>query len=254
MKYVMNPLYFLLTIFVWVGGMIGLLLGAVLGFITMPFLSQHRRHLLFFGPLMGLNVRLTFSRITVVFDPEFDPERRSVFCQNHVNMLDGQLACAVWPHEFCGLFSHWQVWFPGYGWILWMTGGIRVFPNAKNRTALITEQAKDRFRRGISILAYPEGHRTRTGEVGPFKRGSFFMARDAGYPVVPMCTRGMLQVNKPKHFLLHPGKVEVYIGKQMETQGLNDEQIAELADRMREIHVAWVERRLVVGQKEVKAA
>ena len=253
-RYLMLPLYFLINVSVYVGGIVFLVLGALFAFITIPFLSHHIRHKLFFGPFMGMNLRFTFSRIRVTCDPEFDPERRSVFCQTHVNLLDGQLACIVLPHEFCGMFTHWQTWIPGYGWILWMSGGIRVFPNKKNRTALITEQAKDRHKRGISILAYPEGHRTRTGAVGPFKRGSFFMARDAGYPVVPMCVRGMFEVNQPKHKLFRPGNIEVYLGKQMETEGLTDEQIGELADKMREIHVAWVEHRLTPAQKEVKAA
>lgn len=254
MQHLLVPVYFVLTVFMWSGGMVFLLLGACVGFVLTPFISQHQRFKYIFAPCMGIGVRLTFSRIRVIYDPKLDRERRSVFCQTHVNILDGQLACIPIPHEFCGLHSHWQTLVPGYGWILKLTHGIPVFPNATNRTALITEQARDRLARNISILAYPEGHRTRTGQVGPFKKGSFYMARDAGYPVVPLCVRGMFEVNKPKHKLFRPGNVQIYVGRQMETAGLTDEGIADLAERMRQVHVDWVERGFTPEQMQAAAA
>lgn len=250
----MFPVYVLISILTWVGGLIGLMLGAFFAFITIPIWSHHTRHMLFLGPFMGFNIRCTFSRIRVIRDPGFDPERCAVFCQNHVNMLDGQLACATIPHEFGGLFNYWHTWLPGYGWIMSLAQGIRVYPKSKGGTARITEQARDRAKRGISILAFPEGHRTRTGKVGPFKRGSFFMARDAGLPVVPMCVRGMFEVNQAGSKLFKPGDITVYFGKAIETAGLTDEQIGELAERMQQIHADFVERGLTPAEREVKAA
>lgn len=229
------------TTLTWVGGLAGLGVGSGLAAVTLPFLSQEQRHKWFLAPAMSLNVQLTLSRISILYDREFVKERRGVFIQNHVNMLDGQLACHVIPHAFCGLYNYWHNWIPGYGWVMYLAQGIKVYPKSKGGVARITEQAKNRAERNMSILAFPEGHRTRSGKVGPFKRGAFFMARDAGLPVVPLCVRGMLEVNKPKTQVFRPGHIEVYIGKHIETAGLSDDQLGDLAEQVRNIHVRFVE-------------
>ena len=229
------------TTLTWTGGLAGLGIGSALAFATMPFLNQEKRHRWFLAPAMSANVRLTLSSIRIYHDPGFDPAGRGVFIQNHVNMLDGQLACDVIPHEFCGLYNYWHNWIPGYGWVMWLARGIKVYPKSKGGVARITEQAKDRAERNMSILAFPEGHRTRSGQVGPFKKGAFVMARDAGLPVVPLCVRGMLEVNRPKSTVFRPGKIEVFFGPQIPTAGVSDDGLAELAERVREYHVRFVE-------------
>lgn len=193
-------------------------------------------------PGMGLCVWLTGSRVDVIRDPEFDPNRVSVFCQNHVSIIDGHLACQVIPHRFCGIMNHWHFNVPGYGWIMTHARGIAVYPKKSGRTAEMAEQAKKRKSEGISILAFPEGHRTLDGSVGPFKRGIFFMARDAGIPVVALAVRGIYDVNRKGSFHFNRGKtIEVYIGKQFETAGLDDKQLEALAAEMRQIVANWVE-------------
>ncbi len=232
----------LLGIWTWLVGLVGLMLGSAGAVLTMPFLSHEQRHQLFLRRAMGWNVYITFSSVKIVYDPGFDPKRTSVFMQNHVSWIDGQLACIAIPHAFCGLFNYWHYRVPGYGWIMWLARGIRVFPRSQGRTAEITAQAKDRVAMGISILAFPEGHRTRDGKIGPHKRGTYFMARDAGLPVVPLCVRGLYGVNRKGTWQFWPGRIVVYVGAQMETAGLNDEQIGELADRMRAVHVDFCDR------------
>lgn len=229
------------TALTWTGGLAGLGIGSSLAFVTMPFMKQAERHKLFLAPAMAANVRLTLSTFNIYHDKDFNPERRAVFIQNHVNMLDGQLACHVIPHEFCGLYNHWHNWIPGYGWIMWLAHGIKVYPKSKGGVARITEQARERVAMNMSILAFPEGHRTRSGQVGPFKKGAFVMARDAGLPVVPLCVRGMLDVNQPKSSVFRPGTVDVYLGPQIETAGLTDDQLVDLAEHVRGFHVRWVE-------------
>ena len=71
-----------------------------------------------------------------------------------------------------------------------------LYPRTAGRTAELTAAAQDRVKRGLSILVFPEGHRTRDMKVGPFKRGVFFMARDANIPVVPLAVHGIHQVNQ----------------------------------------------------------
>ncbi len=217
------------------------LLGASLGaFVTAPFLSHARRHSLFFAGGLGACVHLTGSALKVEYDPDFDPERRSVFSQNHISMLDGQVACTAIPHAFCGLMNHWHFRIPGYGWIMKLAGSIPVYPRSAGRTGEITAAARDRAERGLSILVFPEGHRTLTGLPRPFKRGVFFMARDAGLPVVPLCVRGLYEVNHKGSMRFRPGHVQVYVGPQIETAGLDDDGVARLANAFYEATLEYV--------------
>ena len=186
----------------------------------------------------------TFSQIDVHYDTEFDPHRQSVFAQNHVSIMDGPLACHVIEQPFCGVFNHWHFHVPGYGWVMRLSKGIPVYPKRKNRTAEITRHARNRVREEkISILVFPEAHRTLDGSVREFKHGVFFMARDVGAPIVPLAVRGLFDVNHKGSSRFKPGHIEVFVGRQIETGGMSDDEIPALANTTRTIMADWIERR-----------
>ena len=178
------------------------------------------------------------------YDEKFDPQCRSVFCQNHVNLLDGFIATASIPHVFCGLMHAWQFWIPIYGWLMKISQGIAVHQKKKSgKLQDIIEQAKKRKQMGYSILCFPEGHRTRDGHVHSFRKGMFFMARESGYPIVPIAVKGNYEINQKGSRLFHPGNLEVFVGPQCSTEGLSDMQIETLAQRTQQ----WI-RQKVEGQ------
>ncbi len=192
--------------------------------------------------LVGCVVRFTFSRLVVEMDPRYDRSRTNVLAQNHVSMLDACIACGSIPVPFCGLENAAHLMVPGYGWLLRMANAIPVRKGTRRYEELAAAVA-ERASRGISILASPEAHRTLDGNVQPFKRGVFRMARDAGIPIVPVCTRGAYRLLPKGAFTSRPSVVEVYIGPQVETKGLSNRQLEILAERVRETMQAWVDRR-----------
>mgnify|MGYP000981092817 CR=1 FL=1 len=206
-----------------------------------PFVPFKETHPYLGARGMAACVKLTGSSLRITYDPGFDREQRSVFCQNHVSMLDGHVACAVVPHAFCGLMNHWHFHVPGYGWIMRMANGIQVFPKDAGRTQEITDAAKARVAEGISILAFPEAHRTRDGHVQAYRRGVFFMARDAGIPVVPVAVRGLYHVNHKGEWRFRPGVIDVYVGPQQPVLGLEDDGVSALAARMQAFNARWVD-------------
>jgi 1-acyl-sn-glycerol-3-phosphate acyltransferase len=199
----------------------------------------------FFGPV----VRLSGTRVRLTVDPAFDPDRPSVFCQNHVNVLDGPLAAYVIPSAFCGVMDAWQFRIPIYGWLMQLSHGIGVYRKKNGRrvdAAAIVDQlstaAAERRRMGLSILTFPEAHRTRTGHVQKFRRGVFMMARDSGMPVVPIAVRGWREVNRKGSLVFNPGHtIDVYLGRQRETAGLDDKALADLAGELEHEVRAFVE-------------
>ncbi len=232
----------LFSIWVWTACFVVMGIDAVLTLLLTLFVPYQKVHRRLTSPLMGFCVRLTFSRFAITYDPAFDPERRGVFCQNHVNLLDAHVSSAVIPHPFCGLMNAWHFKVPFYGWLMWVSKGIPVNHGRHRMLDDMIEGAKDRAAQGMSVLTFPEAHRTRTGQVGPFKKGVFVMAREAGLPVVPICVRGMFDVNRKGSWLFRPGRVEVYVGKQVETAGVSEADIMMVADEVRATMVRFVEQ------------
>ena len=62
---------------------------------------------------------------------------------------------------------------------------------------------------GGTVLFFPEGHRSRTGEMLPFRSGAFRMATETGLPLVPLCIAGTETLLPPGAVRLHPARVRL---------------------------------------------
>lgn len=232
----------LFSAYAWISAFALMLATSVMAVLAYPFrtpVEQSLRSARAFRRVL----RIAGARVTPIYAPGFDRERPSVFCFNHVNVLDAHTACASIPQPFVGLMLAWHFKIPGYGWMMKATHGIPVHPGKQGRTGELIAHAKERAASGLSILVFPEGGRTLDGRVGPYRRGMFFMARDAGLPIVPVAVRGMFEVNRKGSMLMVPGDVTVYVGPQLDVSGLDDAGIAEITARVQARVADYVEGR-----------
>jgi 1-acyl-sn-glycerol-3-phosphate acyltransferase len=82
------------------------------------------------------------------------------------------------------------------------------------------DRAADALRDGNSFLIFPEGTRSRTGELLPFKKGGFIMAIKAQAPVVPIGISGARSAMRKGSPVIYPVTVRVRIGEPIETGGM----------------------------------
>jgi 1-acyl-sn-glycerol-3-phosphate acyltransferase len=82
------------------------------------------------------------------------------------------------------------------------------------------EGAARALRQGASFLIFPEGTRSRTGELLPFKKGGFVMALKGQAPVVPVAITGARLAMRKGSLVIHPVQVRVRLGEPVETAGL----------------------------------
>ena len=82
------------------------------------------------------------------------------------------------------------------------------------------EAGAESIRSGNSFLIFPEGTRSRTNELLPFKKGGFLMAMKAGAPIVPVAIQGGRDAMRRGSKIIRPVTVSIRIGEPIETAGL----------------------------------
>ena len=179
---------------------------------------------------------LTGCKWRAVVHPDVDPNTPYLFAQNHVNHFDHVVLYNATPHFKQGLELESHFKYPFYGWFMKSRGTIPVRKGSQGQTPEIMDRMRKEISQNHSILAFPEGTRTRTGRVGAFRKGVFFIARDLGIPVVPVSVTGMYNVMRKGSWLIRPGyEVTVHVGKPIPTSTLSDDEIATFAEKVQSI-------------------
>jgi 1-acyl-sn-glycerol-3-phosphate acyltransferase len=190
-------------------------------------------------------LRLAGAKFEVKRAPGFDPAKTSIFISNHVNIFDPFVVYSAIPQFVRGfeLESHFKV--PVYGWMMSRFGNVPV-PDNPNRANLevMTQRAKAALESGISLVAFPEASRTRDGHVQSFKKGMFNLAQQFGAPIVPMSIVGSFQFFRTGHWMLHPGKITVYLHDTIDSAEVTRLDLDALRRRVRDAVAAPVEESL----------
>lgn len=113
-----------------------------------------------------------------------------VFIANHQSLLDIWALIPALPLSTRFVAKKSLFLIPVFGWAIAASGFVPI--DRKNRTAAMRSlsRAAEKVRGGRSLLLFAEGTRSRDGRLGPFKRGAFHLALEAGTPVVPVAISG----------------------------------------------------------------
>jgi 1-acyl-sn-glycerol-3-phosphate acyltransferase len=106
--------------------------------------------------------------------------------------------------------------------------------NNRDQSLPAIERAAEALRSGSSFMIFPEGTRSRTGALLPFKKGGFIMAIKAQAPIVPTAIVGARDAMHKGSFVIQPVTVTVKFSPAVETAGLTLEDRDELSERVRD--------------------
>src|SRR5688500_5852513 len=88
---------------------------------------------------------------------------------------------------------------------------------------------------GLCLIVFPEGTRSRDGRLGRFKGGSFYLALEAGLPVVPISVIGSRHVMLKGRLATYPGNVRLIVHEPIDTAALGGTDPREFAERVRRV-------------------
>lgn len=189
-----------------------------------PIVKKLARVLLF---IMGI-------RLTVLGRENVDPTQTYLYMANHVSILDVPLFQAVIPQRVRGVEAEEHFKWPIFGWAIRRAGNIPI--NRKDVHAAIpsANEAAKRLKEGLSMIILPEGGRTLTGKMKPFKKLPFHLAKEGGVPIVPIGVSGLYPVLKKGQWIISPGPVRVRFGKPVPVETIEALSVPELRDLVRE--------------------
>ena len=194
----------------------------------------------FFGPwwhrqffaLCGIRRRITGWE--AVPEEIRSGRKPAIFMSNHQSQLDPPFLLGAIPVPAVYIAKKELKWVPFLGWAAAAAGAIFVDRSNRERAVASLHAAAMKVRGGRNVVIFPEGTRTPTGALLPFKKGGFNLALDAGVPIVPVATVGGFRILPKGGRRVRPGLYEVRFGAPVDPAAFpeRDALMAEVRKRM----------------------
>lgn len=145
-----------------------------------------------------------------------------ILASNHQGAFDILAFQAFIPIQFRWIAKTSLFKIPIIGWSMSLAGYVGIERERASSAYKSIEAAAEKIKNGTSVLIFPEGTRSATGKLLPFKRGSFLLAVKSGVPVIPISIKGTKDIMKRGSMLINPSRINVVIGKPIPTTGTDE--------------------------------
>ncbi|WP_157124126.1 lysophospholipid acyltransferase family protein, partial [Nocardia mexicana] len=185
----------------------------------------------------GATLRATGVRVRVTGAEHARDARPAVFLFNHQSQFDMVVLAEVLGSGFTGIVKKEVTRNPVFGPLMRFAGATFIdrTDTAGARAALAP--VVETLRGGLSIVVAPEGTRSLTPRVGPFKKGAFHIAVQAGVPIVPMVIRNAGEIAWRNSAVVRKGTVDVAVLPPIDVGGWDPGDMDAEIERVRQLFV-----------------
>jgi 1-acyl-sn-glycerol-3-phosphate acyltransferase len=206
-----------------------------MGILMLPFTSDlvvNRTVLVWWARFNCFTIPM---RVTVEGREYIEKGRSYVIVSNHQSLVDSILLVAQLKVDIKWVMKIELRKVPVFGYAA-ERGGQILIDRSNHRVAYESlQRARDKIAGGTSIMILPEGTRSRTGEIGKFKKGAFWLAQNLGLPILPVTITNTRSIIPPDTLDLFPGRVKLKIHKPVDVGGYDEGSIDRLMGDVKNI-------------------
>jgi 1-acyl-sn-glycerol-3-phosphate acyltransferase len=169
------------------------------------------------------------------------PEGPVLFVSNHQGNVDIVVFMAAVTGKQHGFVAKKELGrIPVFGRWVQRIRSLMIERDDVRSTLAAFKEGEEWMRQGFSLVIFPEGTRSRSDEMGSFKKGSLRMATQTGLPIVPVSISGSWRLFEEKGYP-RPWTVRFHVHEPVFTEGLSREEQAALGDKVERIIRAKVD-------------
>lgn len=154
-------------------------------------------------------VRLGGVKVEIVGLDRFDNQGTYIYMCNHVSNIDPPIVIPAVPKRTSVLVKKEVFRIPVLATAMRMGSLVPVDRTDRDSAINSLRKAQEVLGQGINMTVFPEGTRSTTGELLPFKKGPFYMAMESGVSIVPMTILGTKTIWPKGTFAINPDKATV---------------------------------------------
>ncbi len=182
-----------------------------------------------------LNGFLTPMFVTTAGKENIDKKQSYVIVANHMSAYDIFLAYGWLGIDFKWVMKKELKKIPGLGFGSEAVGHIFIDRSSSKAALETIEKAKKKIKNGTSVLFFPEGTRSKDGELGRFKKGAFNFAFDLNLPILPVTINGTNKIMPSGSFNLLPGKAKLIVHSPIDISQYTRENVGDLMEATKKV-------------------
>jgi 1-acyl-sn-glycerol-3-phosphate acyltransferase len=214
---------------------LGLLYVGLVWLVTVPFDRGRYRAGRAFRHLAVAQVTLNpLWHFETEGKPPANPRKPYVAVSNHESYADIFLI-SHFPWEMKWLSKAALFKIPVMGWLMRMAGDIPVKRGSRESVVQALNECRDRLSKRVSVMIFPEGTRSPTGDLLPFKDGAFKLAIETGAPILPIAVAGTRNCMAKHSFQFKRARAKARVLEAIPTEGLTTADLPSLRERTRQV-------------------
>lgn len=223
----------IIALLIWPLALAGFILSGMIFIVAITVIPRHYLHHVV--RVLCRFILLCSGQILVVNRNDFNDDAGPyIFMFNHATMFDPFIIGAVVRHYVTAVGADYQFSYPLWGAMLRKYGITPIIRSDLKSAIASLGLAEAAIRDGVSFLISPEGTRTITGELLPFKKGPFHVTKNTGATIVPLAFFNSLRAKPKNDWRIRPGIIRVQFGQPLTADDYRYISVEELRDLTRD--------------------